>query len=234
MDWLESAGVVAGALVGLDSISADFADPRFSDRVAVTTGVVLPQLRKILLDDLEAYLNNLASTALGSVITLGPNESKDGYIFFPRGPIFGYGVDEFSVNRPSFIVNIDNEDVAVDGALVDKEFTLLGGLQSTDAQIETARNRGRSRSEEREKELVNLHMKLRQYALEVLIADVNGMIEEGDPAACDRLRRFRWRYSDDGDPGGILEGLAAKAECAGTGNADENDGKGSGNDESTR
>lgn len=175
IEYLQSIGVIAGSLVGLNEISSRFGTEDFAQRAAFTTGVFVPEIRKLLMRDLDQYLANLASTALPSIITLGPNESRDGYVFFPRGPIYGYGVDEFSLNQPSYIVNIDNEDVAVDGALVESELAFASGQKALD-MVQSARNQGRSRVDEDLRKLADLQAKVFSYRLQFISNNVCDMI----------------------------------------------------------
>lgn len=211
--WLESLGVLAGALVGVESISPSLATKSYGSWVAVTTGVFTPELRKRLIEDLDKYLTNLGNLALGSVIALGPNESKDGYVFFPRGPILGYGVDEFSVDKPSFIVSIDNIDVAVDGSLVTKDFQLASGIQSPTSQVEDARNKGRSVRDESLMELSAMNERMRSYRLTILPENVQQRLDKGDQAGATLLLgEFEKIYGPDTT--GIVAGLRAKVQSS--------------------
>lgn len=178
IDYLQSIGVIAGSLVGLTEISSRLGTEDFAQRVAVSTGVFVPELRKLLLRDLDQYLANLAATALPSIITLAPNESRDGYVFFPRGPIYGYGVDEFSLDDPSFIINIDNEDVSVDGALIEGELAFASGQKAMD-MVQAARNQGKSVVNDDMKKLADLQAKLYEYRLQNIASTACEMISFG-------------------------------------------------------
>ncbi len=178
LNYLESLGVVAGALVGMEQISSAFGGEAFAQRVAVSTGVFVPEMKKLLLRDIDQYLGNLASTALPSIVTLAPNESRDGYVFFPRGPIYGYGVDEFSINEPSFIVNIDNEDVSVDGALIEGEVQFSAGQQAAaNTLVENARSQGAKQVSEQITKLADMEAKLFAYRTRHIVSVVCEMLD---------------------------------------------------------
>jgi hypothetical protein len=178
LKYLESLGVVAGALVGMEQISSAFGGEAFAQRVAVSTGVFVPEMKKLLLRDIDQYLGNLASTALPSIVTLAPNESRDGYVFFPRGPIYGYGVDEFSINEPSFIVNIDNEDVSVDGALIEGEVQFSAGQQAAaNTLVDNARSQGAKQVSEQLTKLADLEAKLFAYRTRHIVSVVCEMLD---------------------------------------------------------
>ncbi len=194
--YLQSIGVIAGALVGMDQISSVFGSEAFAQRVAVTTGVFMPEVRKLLMRDLDQYLANLASTALPSILSLGPNESRDGYVFFPRGPIYGYGVDEFSLEKPSYIRNVDNDDVAVDGALIEAEKQFSAGQKSAEAIVGVARSQGRAKMSEDMAKQADLEAKYFALRTRNLISEVCEMIDNNKgPAAA-----------------GYLDGLFPKSE----------------------
>lgn len=176
LKYLESLGVVAGALVGMEQISSAFGGEAFAQRVAVSTGVFVPEMKKLLLRDIDQYLGNLASTALPSIVTLAPNESRDGYVFFPRGPIYGYGVDEFSINEPSFIVNIDNEDVSVDGALIEGEIQFSAGQQTVNTLVGSARSQGVKQTSEQLTKLADLEAKLFAFRARHVVSVVCEML----------------------------------------------------------
>ncbi len=183
IDYLQSIGVVAGALVGLDQISSAFGGESFAQRVAVTTGVFMPEVRKLLMRDLDQYLANLASTALPSILSLGPNESRDGYVFFPRGPIYGYGVDEFSLEDPSYIRNVDNDDVAVDGALIEAEKQFSAGQKSAEALVGLARSQGQTKVSDEMIKLADLEGKYQALRVRNLVNEVCEMISDNKGVA---------------------------------------------------
>lgn len=210
LDYLESVGVMAGALVGMDQISTSFGQEGFAQRVAVTTGVVVPELRKLFMKDIDLYLSNLATTALPSILTLAANESRDGYVFFPRGPIFGYGIDEFSISDPSFIVNIDNEDVTVDGALIESEVQFSAGQQSVDSAVATARNVGQKQFSERLEKLADLQAKTFAYQARFAIAEVCELLAAGQPAQA--RARYNWFARQNGADAVLLEDLKSRID----------------------
>ena len=178
LKWLRSAGVLAGGLVGLTAIYDEFGAKGFAQTVAFSTGVFLPELRKRLLQDIEEYLPNLASLGLGTQFTIGPNESKDGYVFFPRGPIFAFGVDEFSIGEPSYIVNIDNVDVAVDAALVDKSFNFSSGVKSPIDLVNTATQSIYEKMKGQTDEIINTENRLKQLKLSNIVNEIEYLISE--------------------------------------------------------
>ncbi len=212
LEYLQSIGVVAGSLVGLSEISSRLASEAFAQRVAVTTGVFLPEIKKLIMRDLDQYLANLAATALPSIISLGPNDSRDGYVFFPRGPIYGYGVDEFSINEPSYIVNIDNDDVAVDGALIEAEVQFAAGQKAMD-MIQAARNQGTGRVSEDLKKMADLQARIFSYRLQHISNDVCEMIASGNsPAAVNYINAVQSGEKASADSQLIAE---LKARAAG-------------------
>jgi hypothetical protein len=205
LKYLESLGVVAGALVGMEQISSAFGGEAFAQRVAVSTGVFVPEMKKLLLRDIDQYLGNLASTALPSIVTLAPNESRDGYVFFPRGPIYGYGVDEFSINEPSFIVNIDNEDVSVDGALIEGEVQFSAGQQAAaNTLVENARSQGEKQVSEQLTKLADLEAKLFAYRSRHIVSAVCEMLdnEQFIPA-----KKYLDEYKKDAEKNAAIQDL---------------------------
>jgi hypothetical protein len=210
IDYLQSIGVVAGALVGMDKISSVFGGEAFAQRVAVTTGVFMPEVRKLLMRDLDQYLANLASTALPSILSLGPNESRDGYVFFPRGPIYGYGVDEFSLEDPSYIRNVDNDDVAVDGALIEAEKQFSAGQKSAEALVGTARSTGQAKVSEDMMKLADLEGKYRALRVRNLVNEICEMIASNKgTVAASYLRNL----SDPQKQNQTIVDLIARAEA---------------------
>jgi hypothetical protein len=209
LDYLESLGVLAGALVGMDQLSTSFGQEGFAQRVAVTTGVFVPELKKLFMKDIDLYLSNLASTALPSILTLAPNESRDGYVFFPRGPIFGYGVDEFSISSPSFIVNIDNEDVAVDGALIQGEVQFSAGQQSVEALVGGARSQGQRRVSDRLSKLAEMQARVYSYQMRYVVSEVCELLSRGEFSQA--RSRLNWYKSQPGGDNPVRADLEARA-----------------------
>jgi len=209
--WLESAGVVAAALVGLSPSVQELGSDAYVKTVAVTTGVIIPELRTLLLRDVSEYLTNLSTLALETQFTLGPLQSKDGYVFFPRGPIFGFNVDEFSIDQPSFIVNIDNVDVKVDGRLVSKDEAIVSGLVAAEEQVSATRDRGKSIRDERNKELARVAAQLRDFRLAALESDVDQLVKASRP---DEARKLISAFEDTfgKDTSGVVARLRARID----------------------
>lgn len=210
LDHLRSAGVVAGALVGLDSISSTFDNRSFVDVVAVTTGVVLPELRQLLLDDINQHITNLAELGLERVIEIDPLKSVDGYVFFPRGPIYGYGVDEFSLKQPTFIANIDNVDVAVDGVLVEKSQSIASGEK--DALITAATGRIESLMSADAEKQRRMQERLRAFRLSSVVEEVQQALKQGKTELADAVIRDYEALYGNLDMSGTLARLRGEIE----------------------
>ena len=212
LNAMQSAGVVAGALVGLDAISSEFVSRRFVDVVAVTTAAILPEARKLLLEDLNQFIINLGKLGLERVVEIGPNKSVDGYVFFPKGAIFGFGVSEFRPNEPAFIVNINNNNIAVDGILVDQSLEIASGEK--DALIAAAEGRLESRRQRDEQKQQALEEKIRRFRLARLSDETNAMLKEGNTAGAAQLvESFVGTYGDS-DVSGTLGRIRANIEGA--------------------
>lgn len=195
---IESLGVAAGALVGAAPLTGLFAKAVYGTSVALTTGVFIPELRKLLYQEVEPYIKNLGTLALDTVLTIPPAGSRDGYVFFPKGPIFGFGVDEFSVDEPSFIVNIDNTDVSVDGLLVTGGTRVSSGYKDSSTLTQEAVTQGNETRAQREKDLQKLQASLRDYRLATIESDVRKMIECKDYSGADSiLAEFEKLYGVD-------------------------------------
>ncbi|MCZ7608448.1 MAG: hypothetical protein M5U25_20880 [Planctomycetota bacterium] len=187
LDWLQSAGVLAGALVGVTALGSWWGSGIYTAATGLTTSVLLPELRKRLLDDIGQYIANLGALALDTVVSIPPNGSRDGYVFFPRGPIFGYGISEFSIDEPSFIVNIDNLDVVADGMLVAKGTQISSGALDAQTQTQQARNKGESVRAQQDEDLQRIASQLQAYRLAILEVEVNAKIREKQYKAANAL-----------------------------------------------
>ncbi|HJU40553.1 MAG TPA: hypothetical protein VJ724_13335, partial [Tahibacter sp.] len=209
---MESLGVLAAGFVGLGNISRGFARPDYAERVAFTTGVLLPEARRIFGKDIAKYLNNLATTALPSVLTLEPHQSRDGYVFFPRGPIFGYGVDEFSTEEPTYIVNIDSDDVAVEGEIVSASTAFQSGYKDVATQVSD----GKQLVEQQLVDFAEIEEKLNRNRVGFALNDACRMLAEGDKSgASARLDAY---INADGNPKAVApirERIAADLDCSG-------------------
>ena len=171
--YLTAAGEVAGGLVGITSIAGKFGNKTYSDAVAFGVGVIVPEVGKILLDDLSQHINNLQSASLDTIKEVPPNGVVDGYIFFPKGPIYGYGIDEFSITEPSFIVNIDNTDVQVEAALVEQSYKLDSGIKSSGELTTDALSRGISKGIAEKEILDSIQSKAKASRLRILQKDID-------------------------------------------------------------
>ncbi|MBF8276581.1 MAG: hypothetical protein HW390_1654 [Candidatus Brocadiaceae bacterium] len=171
---LTTAGEVAGGLVGITSIAGTFGNKGYSDAVAFGVGVILPETSKLLLDDLSQHISNLQAASLDTIREVPPNGVVDGYIYFPKGPIFGYGIDEFSVTEPSFIVNIDNTDVQVEATLVEMSYKLESGIKSSSDLTTDALNKGISTGIAEKEALNILQNKVRDARLRILQKALDG------------------------------------------------------------
>lgn len=211
LEYLQSIGVIAGSLVGLTEISSRFGTEAFAQRVAVTTGVFVPEIKKLIMRDLDQYLANLAATALPSILSLSPNESRDGYVFFPRGPIYGYGVDEFSLNEPSYIVNIDNDDVAVDGALIEGEVQFAAGQKTVDSQVQAVRNQGQKQVSDDLKKLAELQSRIFSYRMISISNNVCEMIGAGKSPEAAAYLATVIKGEKDAAESPLIKELAARA-----------------------
>jgi|GEM_PF-4618043 len=218
MDTLESFGVVAGALVGVGALTSVFTDDIFVNSVAISTGVVLPEARKLLLDDLNQFITNMGTLGLDTVVEIEPQSVVDGYVFFPRGPIFGFGVTDFDLASPSFIVNIDNANVAVDALLVDKGVEITGG-QKTQA-LAAASGRLEAKEREYDKRLQESAAKFRTFRLATLDEEVDRALETDGteapgPDEIEAARRVIRSYTatfGEQDPSGTLARIQSRID----------------------
>jgi len=187
LDWLRSLGTVAGALVGLDSIGP-FGKDWFRDGTLVATSVIIPEIRKRLKDDIEQYVKNLEKMGLDEVVKIAPNSQAEGYVFFPKGPIFGFAVDEFSVDTPTFIVNIDNANVVAHGFLVDKSADISSGRVDAHGLVAEALSRGKAEREEEERERLALEERRRAYDLVEATRKARNAIATSSDAEAGKLK----------------------------------------------
>lgn len=212
LNWLESLGAVAGALVGLDSFGKFFEDPAYSQGVAVGTGVVLPELRKRLSDDREDYIKNLEKLSLDNQFTLKRGQDVDGYVYFPKGPIFGFGIDEFTVDCPTYLVNIDSVDVSVEAMLVSDAQSILSGETKSQVAADFLNAGTRQRSESEAKTL-KLQANARLVELQGFREQIEDLIRDGKPSgirqALRLIQRRKNKYPGLQEVADFLEGLEA-------------------------
>lgn len=183
---LETLGMAAGGLVGAGGIWDGFDSKLYSQLTAVTTGVFIPEVRKLLLRDIQKYIRHLGLLAFGTTERIPPGEPRDKYLFFPKGPIFGFGIDEYGVTCPTFITNIDNVDVSVHGLLVNKAHEFSSGIIDKKTLLENARNEGISLRRERERELAMMQQKQTTYAMNKLEIDVRAALDGKTMAATNK------------------------------------------------
>jgi len=206
--YLETAGIIAGGLVGLSPVISEFGSKGYATAVAVSTAVFLPEARKLLLDDLNKYIKNLGDMGMDTVVVIPPNGVVDKYVFFPRGPIF-YGIDEFSVNKPSYIVEVDNSDVAVEAILIEQGKVIETGVTSADKLVGEALNQGRSTRDAEELKLVKMTENLRTFRLTTLPGEVQKLIEHGNTNGAAKLvASVRTAFGPD--QSGLLDRLVAE------------------------
>ncbi|MGO8701952.1 MAG: hypothetical protein ACLQVY_30080 [Limisphaerales bacterium] len=143
---LQAAAVVAGGMVGLGTVIHEFRSDAYLESVSLVSTIFLPEVAKIVLEDLNKHIRNLGEMGMDTVVIVPPNEVVDRYIFFPKGPIYNF-VDEFDVDIPGFIKRIDNDDVSVEATLIDAGVEVQAGGLSAAALSERALNEGQAEAD---------------------------------------------------------------------------------------
>ncbi len=209
MRWLETAGIVAGGVVGLGSIFNEVTTRSYIEAVAVTTSIILPEARKLLRDDVDKYIKNLGNMAMDTVAVVPPSGVADRYIFFPRGPIFGNGVSEFSIDAPSYIVEIDNNDVAVQAMLIEQGQTIQAGVLSARDLVAGALDEGKAQRDADQAKLINMTENLRRFRLTTLPGEIDEFIKHNNTnGAVELVRSYRSVFGTDSS--GVLDKAIAK------------------------
>lgn len=203
---MESAGIVAAGLTGLEKIGTVFGTRTYSQYILVSTSILLPEARRLLLQDVGKYLKNLGNLALDTTFELPANSSRDGYLFFPRSALYGYGVDEFSITEPSYIVGIDRSALAVEGKIVESSVQIGDSNPGVDnvgegAQLHAAMADAGAPLNvrvEHENTLRALKENLRIYEGARLRNDVDKLLAEKSIAAAkNKVAVYRATYGDD-------------------------------------
>lgn len=128
---------IAAVLGGVSTIGSR----GFAAGVSVFSSIFVPQLGKIILEDLNKHIKNLGEMGLDTVVVIPPNDSVDRYIFFPRGPIYNF-VNELNVSSPAYIVTVDNDDVSVEATLIDQGVAVRGGALDAATLTDRSLNEG--------------------------------------------------------------------------------------------
>lgn len=116
VDTLKSLGeVLTGATVF--GVAEDFVKG-----VAFFTGIVNPELEKLLLWDVLLHAKNLESRSLKDVEEVPPHAELRRVVFFPRRAIYGILPD-----MPVYIAEIRPDDVSAQVTVINKEATLETG-----------------------------------------------------------------------------------------------------------
>jgi hypothetical protein len=126
-DAIEKLGFLAGGLVGRSGIAGEFGRPGYAEWTSAITNLLIPSAKDLLFRNLEDILKNVGTLGLDTIVEIPPNGVVDGYVFFPRGPLYAYAVSGLDVNDPAYIVDIDNGDVSIDGVLVEQSSSVSGG-----------------------------------------------------------------------------------------------------------
>jgi hypothetical protein len=205
--YLESAGIIAGGLVGLGPVIKEMSSQGYLAGVAVSTAVIIPTMKALLLEDINRYVRNMGELAFDTTVVVPPNSYLDRYVFFPKGPIF-YGVDEFNVTEPSFIVQIDNSDVAVAATLIDKSQTIQTGQLTADQLVQRALDSGKAAADIEDNKLIAITDSLRKFRLTTLPNQVQQMLRNGNTNGAQRLIASYVSLFGD-DKSGVIDKLKA-------------------------
>lgn len=198
--FLRLAGIAIGAIAPLVDSQG------FAEAAAVFTGVVVPEFSELLRENLEDYIKNLESLSMDSVVEIPPRGVVDKYIFFPRGPIFGLGVDEYTIDKPSFLVEVDSNDVPLEGILVEKDIQISSGFPTASELVGQAINKGRNVRNEEDEQMIRMTGRLRDYLLTVIPQRVKELIDEKKYLDAQReIARYTSIFGNDGL--GIIDGL---------------------------
>ena len=220
---LESAARIAGGLVGLGTVVNEFSSQGYTVGVDIYSTIVLPEIQKHLLVDLNKYVRNLGEMGMDTVMVIPPNDVVDRYVFFPKGPIYNH-IDEFNVTDPAYIVRIDNDDVAVEATLIEQDVVVRGGGLDAGRLVERAINEGRAEANAELMKQVELKERLRRFELATLIPRIESALTgtvaqtNSEPKSPERLRAeslvvklvadFELRFGSDTT--GIIAGLMSK------------------------
>lgn len=172
---LQAAATVAGGMVGFGSVVSTFNSTEYLQSVNVFSTIFVPEVSKLILEDLNKHIRNLGDMAMDNVVIVPPSGSVDRYIFFPKGPIYNF-VDEFDVDTPAYIKRIDNDDVSVQATLIDAGVNVQGGGLSSSALVDRALNEGQADENADLLKQATMTDNLRGLALQNLLTEINSAL----------------------------------------------------------
>jgi hypothetical protein len=220
--FLDAAAAVAGGMVGIGTAINEFNSKGYLEGVSIFSTLLVPQTKKLILDDLNKHIRNLGDLGMDTVVVIPPNDVVDHYIFFPKGPIYNF-VDEFDIQSPSYLKNIDNDDVGVEATLINQGVNVQGGGLDAGTLVGRALNEGQTeRSTELAKEAALLD-NLRDVKLAILESDIDKNLARTDAGTngvksqarilaektiCKEVKEFRAQFGQASDS--ILNNLLNK------------------------
>ncbi len=172
---LQSVAAVAGGMVGLGTVINEFNSQGYLQGVNILSTLFVPEVSKLILDDLNKHIRNLGEMGMDTVVVVPPNDVVDHYVFFPKGPIYNV-VDEFDVKTPAYLKDIDNDDVAVEATLIDQGVTVQGGGMDSGSLTSRALNEGQSENEAVLSKTADMHDKLRKLQLAQFGSDIKALL----------------------------------------------------------
>ncbi len=173
---LQSAATVAGGMVGLGVAVHELNSVGYLEGVTLFSTIFVPELGKLILDDVNKHVRNLGEMAMDTVVVVPPNDVVDHYVFFPKGPIYNFS-DEFNVTDPAYIKNIDNDDVGIEATLIDQGVSVQGGSMDSATLVDRALNEGESTISAEMLKQADLKDRLRQLELVTITTQITTLLQ---------------------------------------------------------
>jgi hypothetical protein len=162
--YLESAARVAGGMAALGTVVNELSSRGYTEGVNIFSTILMPEISKLLLDDLNKHVRNLGEMSMDTVMLIPPNQVMDRYVFFPKGPIYNF-VDEFNISDPAYIVNIDSSDVSAEAILTDKNTPIVAGELAASSLVQRALNEGKASADLEALKLSEMQEKNKRFEL---------------------------------------------------------------------
>lgn len=173
--FLESAARVAGGISAMGTIFNELTTQGYVEAVNIFSTLLLPEVKSLLLEDLNKHIRNLGELSMDTVMVIPPNEAVDRYVFFPRGPIFNF-VDEFNISDPGYIVRIDSSDVSAEAMVIDQDTPIQTGELTGQALVGRALNEGKASETAEVLKQAALQDKVRRFDLMSLATSLDSLL----------------------------------------------------------
>lgn len=223
IEVMQSMAALAGGMVGLGSFISELGSSQFAQSVTVFSTIFVPQVARLVLEDLNKHIRNLGEMGLDTVVIIPPNDVVDRYVFFPKGPIYNFR-DEFNVGSAVYLQNIDNDDVSIEATLIDAGVVVRGGALDAGSLVDRALNEGVAQGNAELLKQADLKDRLRRMELASMASRIEDILRNAplpgtnetkseiriraEEQVCREVNSFQSRYG--ADTTGVLPGLLSK------------------------